>query len=306
MSVEASVVPIGRAASGVGAAAGRSLEGLPGTVRSRRQVPSAAAYAVFDCETTGTDPRVDEIVSLAIVRVDADGVETARYARLVRPSRPIPVEATAVHGISDEDVAGAPCFAELAADVLALLDDAVFVAHNAAFDLAMLQQAFAKAGSEYRPAAVACTLEAFRLLEPLAENHRLESICGRRGIALEAAHEAMSDVLATAALLRVLLGEGLAPETVKLDHGAYMRLRSRGDTRLASEPQVRRVFGLARSAGLLAPDGSVDRGQVVALVEQVAGTSDVDSLTREQVQDVYDALQELIERRAATGRAAHA
>jgi hypothetical protein len=54
------------------------------------------------------------------------------------------------------------------------------------------------------------------------------------------------------------------------------------------------VFGLARSAGLLLPAGCVDHNQVVALVERVSGTADVDSLTREQVQDVYDALERMI------------
>ena len=298
MSPQASVVPIGRVP--------HSLAGLPGTARLRGQVPAPAAYAVVDCETTGTDPAVDEIVSLAVVRLDANGVETARFTRLVRPSRPIPAEATAVHGIGDEDVADAPRFAEIAGEVLGFLEGAVFVAHNAGFDLAMLQHAFAQAGIDYRPAAVACTLEAFRLLEPLAANHRLESICERRGIVPEGTHEALGDVLATAALLRLLLDEGIAPETVALDHAAYTRLRSRGDARPASEPQIRRVFGMARSAGLLRPDGGVDRDRVVALVERVTGTTDVDALTREQVQDVYDALELLIEQQAATARAAHA
>jgi len=278
----------------------------PGAVRARGEVPAPAAYAVFDCETTGTDPAVDEIVSLAVVRLDADGAETARYTRLVRPSRPIPAEATAVHGITDEDVAGAPRFAAIGEELLALLDGAVFVAHNVSFDLPMVQHAFARAGIAYRPPAAACTLEAFRLLEPLADNHRLQSICDRRGIALEDAHEAISDVLATVALLRVLLDEGIAPETVELDHSAYMRLRSRGDTRPASDPQIRRVFGMARSAGLLRPDGGVDRDRVVALVERVTGTADVDRVTRAQVQDVYDALDELIEQRAALSHAATA
>lgn len=59
------------------------------------------------------------------------------------PSRPIPAEATAVHGIGDEDVASAPGFAELSRELLDVLDEAVFVAHNARFDLAMLQHAFA-------------------------------------------------------------------------------------------------------------------------------------------------------------------
>jgi len=278
----------------------------PGAVRARGEVPAPAAYAVFDCETTGTDPAVDEIVSLAVVRLDADGAETARYTRLVRPSRPIPAEATAVHGITDEDVAGAPRFAAIGEELLALLDGAVFVAHNVSFDLPTVQHAFARAGIAYRPPAAACTLEAFRLLEPLADNHRLQSICDRRGIALEDAHEAISDVLATVALLRVLLDEGIAPETVELDHSAYMRLRSRGDTRPASDPQIRRVFGMARSAGLLRPDGGVDRDRVVALVERVTGTADVDRVTRAQVQDVYDALDELIEQRAALSHAATA
>ncbi len=258
-------------------------------------MPAPAAYAVFDCETTGTTPGEDEIVSLALVRLDPEGAETARHVTLVRPSGPIPAEATAVHGIGDADVADAPAFAEIAEELLGLLAGAVFVAHNARFDLAMLQDAFARAGIDYRPAGVACTLEAFRLLEPLAHDHRLESICERRGIVLEDAHEALADVLATAALLRVLLlDEGIAPETVELDLAAYMRLRSRGDTRPASEGQIRRVFGMARSAGLLCPDGRVDRERVIALVEQVTGSPDVDALTREQVQDVYHELERLI------------
>lgn len=270
------------------------IGGVPGSARKREDVPAPAAYAVFDCETTGTTPELDEIVSLAVVRLDADGVETARFAQLVRPSRPIPAEATAVHGIDDEDVASAPCFGEIGRELLTFLDGAVFVAHNASFDLGMLRHAFARAGIDYRPTGVACTLDAFRLLEPLAQDHRLESLCERHGILLEDAHEALSDALATVALLRVLLDEGIAPETVKLDQAAFLRLRSSGDTRLASERQIGRVFALARSAGLVLPGGGVDRSQVTALVQRVSGTADLDALTREQVQEVYDAFERLI------------
>jgi DNA polymerase III epsilon subunit family exonuclease len=280
------------------------LATLPGRVRRRSEVPAPAAYAVFDCETTGTSTAADEIVSLAVVRLRPDGTEEARYTTLVRPSGPIPAEATEVNGIGDADVADAPRFFEVARTLLRLLDGAVFAAHNVEFDLPMLQHAFARAGIAYRPAAVACTLETYRLLEPLADNHRLQSLCDRHGIDLTGAHEAMADVLATAALLRLVLAEGLAPETVELDHSAYMRLRSRGDTRPASEPQVRRVFGLARSAGLLRPDGGVDATRVVALVERVTGTADVGTLTRAQVQDVYDALEELIAHGASLPAAA--
>jgi len=297
MSVVDSIEPPDSAPVGAG--------GRPGSVRARGEVPAPAAYAVFDCETTGTDPATDEIVSLALVRLDANGAETAGYAQLLRPSRPIPAAATAVHGIEDADVAEAPPFLAVAGTLLALLDGAVFVAHNASFDLPLLQHAFARVGIAFRPAAVACTLEAFRLLEPLADNHRLRPLCERHGIALAGAHEALGDVLATVALLRLLLDEGIAPETVELDRAAYLRLRSRGDTRPASEPQIRRVFGLARSAGLVRPDGAVDRDRVVALVDRATGTQDVDALTRAQVQAVYDVLDELAGRPVEPAAVAH-
>ena len=267
------------------------------------EVPAPSAYVVFDCETTGTDPEVDEIVSFALVRLDGNGVETLRWTRLVRPSQADPGRGDCGardHGCRRRRTRRA--FVELAGPLFCLLEDAVFVAHNAPFDLAMLRQGLARVGVVYRPAAVACTLDAFRLLEPLADTHRLDALCERHGIALAEAHDALSDVLATAALLRVVIREyGVAPETVELDHAAFMRLRSRGDTRPASEPQIRRVFGLARSAGFLLTDGSTDRDRVVAFVERVAGTADVDALTRAQVQDVYD---ELDLRVAAQARAA--
>lgn len=282
------------------------IEERPGEMLARWQVPRPVGYVVFDCETTGTDSTEDEIVSFALVRLDADGAETYRLARLVRPAQPIPSEATAVHGIADEDVRDAPPFAAVADEVRDLLGTAVFVAHNVRFDLAMLQHAFARVGIDYRPPATACTLESFRLLEPRADNHRLESICARRGIPLHDAHEATSDVLATVALLRVLLDAGIAPETVSLDETAYQRVRSRGDTRPASEPQIRRVYGMARSAGLLRIDGTVDPDLIGALVREVVGSDDVDALTRSQVQDVYDALDEMIEQRAALPPAASA
>ncbi len=126
------------------------LAGLPGTVRLRSEVPAPVAYAVVDLETTGTSVEADEIVSLAVVRLDADGHELDRFASLVRPAGPIPPEATAVHGIDDASVAAAPGFAELARELLALLDGAVFVAHNADFDLPLLEHAFARAGIRYR------------------------------------------------------------------------------------------------------------------------------------------------------------
>ncbi len=270
-----------------------------GAIRERGAQPAPLAYAAFDCETTGTITGADQIVSVAVVRLDGGGIETFRYSSLVRPTCAIPADATAIHGIRDADVAAAPSFAEVAGVLVRMLRGAVFAAHNVEFDLAMIRHAFAEVGINYHPGATACTLDAFRVLEPDAPDHRLESICSRHGVALDAAHDALADALATAELLRILLGRGLAPETVELDHAAFRRNRARADTRPASEPQLRRIFGLARSARFLGSDGSVDRDRVLELVERVAGTADVDSLNRAQVQDVYDALEALIDAEAA-------
>src|SRR5436309_1672734 len=124
---------------------------LPGVLRRRDEVPVPAGYAVVDCETTGVGPDTDEIVSLALVLLDNNGVEINRFSSLVRPSAPIPSAASALHGIHDEDVIDAPTFAQLAEPLLRLLGGRVFVAHNASFDLAMLQHAFARVGVDYHP-----------------------------------------------------------------------------------------------------------------------------------------------------------
>jgi DNA polymerase III epsilon subunit family exonuclease len=260
-----------------------AMDTMPGRVRRRCDVPTPAGYAVFDCETTGIDPERDEIVSFALLRLDADGAEFARSVYYVRPSQPIPAEATAVHGISDGDVENAPTLAELAPELLWLLDGAVFVAHNAQFDLGMIRHGLAAVGFAYRPPAVACTLEAFRLLEPLAPAHNLEALCRAHNIELTA-HDALGDALATAGLLRLILAAGLAPETVELDEAAVWRLRSRGDLRPATERQIARAFALGHAAGL-------SHEALLDLVARVARTTDVDALTREQVQDVFDALE---------------
>ena len=66
-----------------------------GRILRRSEVSRPSGYAVVDVETTGTtDSATDEIVSLAVLRLDADGVEIRRHSTFVRPSQPIPAEAT--------------------------------------------------------------------------------------------------------------------------------------------------------------------------------------------------------------------
>ena len=72
----------------------------------------------FDLESTGTDPGTDRIVEISALRIDPDGSRAARTRRL-NPERPIPSEATAIHGIRDEDIRDEPTFRQVARSFLA-------------------------------------------------------------------------------------------------------------------------------------------------------------------------------------------
>ena len=87
--------------------------GLPGSLAPLEQ-PQPLGYAVLDLETTGTNKLVDRIVSFAVIELDPEGIKTGTLSGIVNPECSIPSEATAVHGITDEEAACAPPFREVA------------------------------------------------------------------------------------------------------------------------------------------------------------------------------------------------
>lgn len=102
--------------------------------------------AFIDLETTGISCQVDRIVEIAVVVVQPDG-GVIRWNHLVQPGRPIPPEATTVHGIGDPDVRDAPRFEALAGELVRLLDGCDFGGYNVGrFDLKMLAAELARAG----------------------------------------------------------------------------------------------------------------------------------------------------------------
>ena len=160
---------------------------------------AVATFAVIDVETTGLDPRVDRGVEIACVRVSAGRV-IERFSSLVDPQRPIPSRASAIHGIFDRDVAGAPTLEQLEPLILTLTTDAVVVAHNARFDVGFLPIV------AQRPRI--CTIQLARRLvdAPSYRNEALrEFLRLRLPRPLGPAHRAASDAEVTAALLLELL-----------------------------------------------------------------------------------------------------
>ena len=159
---------------------------------------------VFDLETTGTDPATDRVVEIAVLRVETDGTRSAR-ARRVNPERPIPPEATALHGIRDEDVQDAPTFRQIARSLLGWLDGADLAGFNILrFDLPLLERELRDCGLDLGRAER-------RVVDAMAIFHRKE----RRDLSAavrfylgrdhEGAHSAQVDVEAAAAVLEAQL-----------------------------------------------------------------------------------------------------
>ncbi|MBI4718740.1 MAG: hypothetical protein HY763_13110 [Planctomycetes bacterium] len=156
-------------------------------------------FAVVDTETTGLFPRRDRIVEIAVVRCNHRGEILRQYETLVNPKRDM--GPTWIHGLTAADVAEAPTFQEVAGDVLAIMQGAVFVGHNAVFDWRFVRAEFERAGHALPDLPRVCTMSLARLAEPAIPSRGLDRLCEFFGIPHPQAHGATSDAVATVKLL---------------------------------------------------------------------------------------------------------
>jgi DNA polymerase-3 subunit epsilon len=165
-----------------------------------RHLPLTRPLAFFDLETTGIDPLRDKIVEIAVVRVEPGGATESRTRR-INPERPIPAEATAVHGISDQDVREAPPFRQVARSFLDFLGDADLAGYNVGrFDVPLLDREFKECGLDLalRNRRIVDAMTIFHRKEPRDLRAAVRFYLGRDH---EGAHGAEADVLATVAIL---------------------------------------------------------------------------------------------------------
>jgi DNA polymerase-3 subunit epsilon len=164
-----------------------------------------ARLAIVDVETTGSDPTADRVTEIAVLHAEA-GALTAQWNTLVNPGRPVPGVIQALTGISQEMVAAAPRFAEIAGELLERLAGRVFVAHNARFDYGFLRRELERAGIKYQ-ARTLCTVRLSRRLYPHAGGHDLDSLIERHGLECAPRHRALPDAAALWQFLRVAAEE---------------------------------------------------------------------------------------------------
>jgi polyribonucleotide nucleotidyltransferase len=152
---------------------------------------------VIDVETTGTDPKMADLVEVAAVKVKGTKV-VDRWSTFVNPGRPI--VGNQMHGITDKDVKGAPSPKDGADQLLAFVGDAKIVGHNVGFDLGFIEAAKG-GGFRFEPGRYLDTLVIAREGYPGAESYKLGDLARFFGVDLTQSHRALPDAEATANLL---------------------------------------------------------------------------------------------------------
>lgn len=160
-------------------------------------------YAIVDIETTGSYAAGNKITEIAVFIHNGKHI-LERYHTLINPQLPIPLHIEALTGITNEMVAEAPSFDEVAAEIFRLLQKRVFVAHNVNFDYSFLAEEFKRCGYVWRVPKL-CTVRLARKIIPNQASYSLGKLCQNLGIPIRDRHRATGDAEATVKLFEFLL-----------------------------------------------------------------------------------------------------
>lgn len=166
-------------------------------------------YAVIDVETTGGNAHSGRITEVGVYVVDGENIVDS-FESLVNPECRVQPFVVRLTGISDEMLADAPKFYQIARKLVEITEGCTFVAHNAAFDYSFFRQEFANLGYQYkRP--VLCTVKLAQKVMPGMPSYSLGKLCASLGIPIAQRHRAGGDALATVQLLQKLLAADPMP-----------------------------------------------------------------------------------------------
>lgn len=207
-------------------------------------------YSVIDVETTGGTPGNSKITEIAIYRVE-NGRIVDEFVSLINPERYIPDYITRLTGISNDMVAHAPRFFEVAKRVVEITQGTVFVAHNVSFDFGMVKSEFDSLGYQFNLPRL-CTVKLARALMPGHRSYSLGNLCDDIEIRLNGRHRAGGDALATVELfLRLIERNGglFLPDDPykKVDFTRYPGRIDKGF--IESLPDLTGVYYLKNEAG---------------------------------------------------------
>ena len=209
----------------------------------------------FDLETTGVDPSRDRIVEISTVKVFPDGNKEIKTHRL-NPEMHIPEEATAVHGITDEDVANEPPFRAIAKSLAAYLEGCDFGGFNSnKFDVPVLIEEFLRAGVnvDFKNRKFIDVQNIFHKMEQRTLTAAYKFYCNKD---LDNAHSAEADTLAT---YEVLMAQLDRYPDLQNDVAYLADFSARGQSadyagRILYNEKGEEVFGFGKYKGRLVTD----------------------------------------------------
>ncbi len=170
-------------------------------------------YAVIDLETTGGLAKRDRITEVGIVLYDGKEI-IDQFESLVNPERSIPPEITRITGITNDMVAEAPKFYEIAKRIVEMTDGTIFVAHNVRFDYSFLKEEFARLGYTFTKRQL-CTVRMSRKAFPGLKSYSLGNLIKHFGIEVSSRHRALDDAYAASVVLSHILTSDDNQEMVK-------------------------------------------------------------------------------------------
>ena len=149
-----------------------------------------------DVETTGVNPIRDRVIEVGLVRTEG-GEITATLNSLINPGINVPTFISYITGITTEDCTDQPYFHDMSKRICEIMDDAVFVAHNARFDYSFMREELRRCGVNFR-SDVLCTVRLSRKLYPDERRHNLDSVIERFSLTNEDRHRAFADATVVA------------------------------------------------------------------------------------------------------------
>ncbi len=152
-------------------------------------LPSKLAFV--DIETTGISASRNRIIEIGILRVE-DGELVDTFQTLINPQTYIPQEITSLTGITGKDLENAPTFRAVKDDIIEILADCTFVAHNVRFDYSFLKQELMRENITYN-AKHFCTVRLSRMLYPQWPRHNLDAVIQQCNITCDSRHRAFDD-----------------------------------------------------------------------------------------------------------------
>lgn len=162
-------------------------------------------YVVVDVETTGGSSHFHRVTEIGAVKVRG-GEVLEEFQTLINPGRPIPKNITQITGITNEMVADAPKFSDIAEQFEAFTKGAIFVAHNSRFDYGFIQREFQRVNVDFvRPQM--CTVQGMRKNFPGLKSYSLKNLTQHFRISLDQHHRALCDAKATVELLHLINGK---------------------------------------------------------------------------------------------------